>query len=203
MMNSNRVVLVLVALVAAASACGSSGSATKSTTTSAGTSVVTATTSGVGDGQSTTAAAATPPGGEGDPCRLLTQAEAAAAFGAPVKPDVAQHSPGPSCSYPTAATTDHLADHVTIQIQQPAIFDATLRSGSATGFTIEPVSGVGDSAFFQTPPDPKPGSSFNGVLFALKKSGVVVYVSVANHTFSLQQIKDADRQLGTIIAGRL
>ncbi|MEZ0112019.1 hypothetical protein ABH920_006038 [Catenulispora sp. EB89] len=103
-----------------------------------------ASTSAAGDGASTSAPA--PDGGAGDgkfpnACSLITQDQATAALGEPVKPGglVPLQGGGGTCSY---GATDNSPHDVVVQIAGSDIMKQVLN-----GQKTEPVSGLGDEAY--------------------------------------------------------
>ncbi|MEY9856136.1 hypothetical protein ABH935_001740 [Catenulispora sp. GAS73] len=101
-----------------------------------------ATTSAAGDGVTTSA----PAGGTGDgkfpnACSLITQDQATAALGEPVKPGglVPLQGGGGTCSY---GATDNSPHDVVVQIAGSAVMKQVL-----DGQKTQPVSGLGDEAY--------------------------------------------------------
>ena len=113
------------------------------------------------DAAPTTAAAADKDAGSGsggsatdvpdvDACSLLTSEQVSAVLGGPVDEPTPNSTPASTgCGW--FSTTGKPGDGVTLTIQPLVVFDGTVKAGGASGYLIEPVNGLGDDAFFQTP----------------------------------------------------
>lgn len=91
-----------------------------------------------------------------------------------------------------------------VEVRTVRDFDRTYeqRQGppSTRTYKIEPVSGIGDGAYFQSPIDASPDA---GVLFAVKQSGNAYQVLVRNDGVGKARIRDIEQALGTAIAARV
>lgn len=135
-----------------------------------------------------------------NPCILLTQQEAQAAFGGQLDAGKANLDPVPGCDWPTSASSN-FADGVVVQIQDTSVFDGTKIGASQAGFALQPVSGIGDEAFVQMPQNSTDPNAL--ILLGFKKDGVAVYVTVTNHSFTQDQVIAAEKQLAGLAASRI
>jgi len=103
----------------------------------------------------------------------------------------------PSC-YFSPPGSDHPTDGVSVQLQDANRFDLLTAGIKQSGLTQEPVAGVGDEAFFQLAP-----KTIYPVIFYFKKNAILVGLTLQRHDMSTAQIKQADKQLGAVLASHI
>ncbi len=138
-------------------------------------------------------------------CNLVTQSEAQDAYGGDLTAGVERNDIVPTCIFSTKSTKN-ISDNVQLQQQSTTVFDGVKQAEnlpSGNGYSIEPVSGIGDDALFQI--NNTSTSSSRSVLLGFKntKKNVAVYVSVTNANFSIDQTKDAEKKLAKQAADKL
>jgi hypothetical protein len=133
-----------------------------------------------------------PAGAAVDPCTLITQAEAAAAFGGPVDPGKQAAAGASSCLW--SASKPVSADGVDIAVIGVSTFDKSHKSGP--GITVTPVPGLGDEAYFV---DLGPGF----VNLQVRKGSTTFTVDVMIHGASNANVMAADKSLAQLIVGRI
>ncbi len=137
---------VLLMLLAACSSSSSSGTGTPTAGGGATTSAATAT--GAPSAAETATATANNAGQVPDPCSLLTQDEVAAATGEPVGPGSNVKDPH-ACEFEYDDPTDPVSlviATITDNVDMEVIRED--QQGSGAGFTITPVTDVGDEAYY-------------------------------------------------------
>lgn len=124
-----------------------------------------------------------------DPCTLLTDAHAAAALTKPSVQHKTADGPVAGCTWTPPDNPNGPLDTsiVIVNILDTTVFDGAKRAGSQQGLVLEPASGVGDDAYYQT--------TGNLTILNVKKNGVCISVSVSNDAFNATQVKDAERTL--------
>jgi hypothetical protein len=127
-----------------------------------------------------------------DPCKLITQAEAAAALGASV--DAGQQAAAGASSCLWSANKPISADGVDVAVTQVSTFDKSHKSGP--GITVTPVPGLGDEAYFV---DLGPGY----VNLQVRKGSTTFNVDVMIHGASNDVVMAADKSLAQLIVGRI
>ena len=173
--NLLAVAAVAAIPIAALSACGGGDDSSSASTTAAA--------AGSSDSGSSSGSATAP-----DPCTLVTEAQATTAAGVTVT-KVDQSSPvgTPQCFF----SSDSAHESVDLQVDtSSASYDSMKKVAGTQGVAaIEPVSGVGDDAFFdfalgETRPSMR-----------VKNNGVYYFINVKNDALSADQIKANEQAL--------
>ena len=126
-----------------------------------------------------------------DPCKLITDAEAAAVLGKPVDPG---QPPEPGASTCLFTTTGLSLDSIEITVLDLAEFKPTQKS--ITGLTITQVSGIGDDAYY---------ISIGGghVVLNVRKGQSVFSASVLLKGASDSQLMASEKGLAMLVLGRI
>jgi hypothetical protein len=129
-----------------------------------------------------------------DACTLLTTDEVAAALGGPVNPGQEPDPNMQSCSFTgndPAKNPDPNA--VTVSMTNPGDFAAG--KSTANGFTVTPVTGIGDDAYYL--------STADATQLEVSKNGASFEVSIVKPGATIAHLQDAEKQLALLVLGRL
>ena len=137
-------------------------------------------------------------------CSTLTRDEIIQTMGA----TVGQAQPGTGTP-PTACAWDLVkptkaGDGVRVEVHTVKEFNATLatrtNAPSARVYNIEPVSGIGDGAYFQSSTQ---AGTDAGVLMAVSQSGNAYFITVKDASKPASQIRMQERALAKFLAARV
>lgn len=138
-------------------------------------------------------------------CSVLISNEITQALGATVgvaQPETGSGTPPRACTWALAKPTKP-GDGVRVEVGTVKTFNDTLatrmNAPSQRVYNIEPVSGIGDGAYYQTSTQ---AGSDAGVLMAVSQSGNAFFITVKDGSKAPQQIRMAERALATFIAAR-
>jgi hypothetical protein len=126
-----------------------------------------------------------------DPCKLITDAEAAAVLGKPVDPG---QPPEPGASTCLFTTTGLSLDSIEITVLDLAEFKPTQKS--ITGLTITRVSGIGDDAYYIS-------IGAGHVVLNVRKGQSVFSASVLLKGASDSQLMASEKGLAMLVLGRI
>lgn len=130
-----------------------------------------------------------------DPCKLITQAEAAAALGEPVDPGKQAAAGASSCLWSGNDPSKIVStDAVDVSVVDLSTFNESHKAGS--GITVTPVPGLGDEAYFV---DLGPGF----VNLQVRKGSTAFTVDVMISGASNDKVEAADKSLAQLIVGRI
>jgi len=170
-------VVALAVVIVGASACGSDPGSNSGAASSGGT------------GATTTTAGNAPAAGDVDACGLITVEQAATALDEEVLPGEAS-SAGPATTCLWSSASGPAGTGVTLTVFPAAVITTTLEVGNANGYLIEPVDGIGESAYYQVPETSPADATLS---FVAGDNGYTVFVN--DNSMSADQIRAAELQL--------
>ena len=133
----------------------------------------------------------------GDACTLLTDAQVSTALGAPIEPGKPIANPATSCQwlgkgkFATLTANNTIAGKTAVQRFEPG------KTSTLPGITVEPVSGVGDDAYYVY----YSGTTRTGLGLVVKKGNSAFEVRV--YGFEIDKGKPVAKALAQIVAGKL
>lgn len=177
-----RPLVALAVVIVGAAACGSDPGSNSGAAASGET------------GASTTTTGKAPTSSDVDACGLVTDDQAAAALDEEVRPGEASTA-GPATSCLWSSASGPAGTGVTLTVLPAAVITTTLEVGNANGYLIEPVDGLGESAFYQVP---ETSPSDAALSFVAGDNGYTVFVN--DNSMSADQIRAAELELAQQVA---